>query len=65
MNLAVLNVLPLPGLDGGRLLLDLLEWGSGRPLPAKLVFWIHGIGMTIILLGIAALMAAESIELLR
>ena len=33
MNLAVLNLLPLPGLDGGRLLVDLLESVSGRRLP--------------------------------
>ena len=65
MNLAVLNFLPLPGLDGGRLLLDVLEWSSGRPLPANLVFWIHGVGMSIILLLIVFVMASESIELLR
>ena len=65
MNLAILNLLPLPGLDGGRLLLDGLEWISGRPLPPKLTFWIHGLGMLVILTFIVAVMASESIDLLR
>ena len=65
LNLAVLNLLPLPGLDGGRLLVDGLEWISGKPLPPKLTFWIHGLGMLVILVFIIVVMASESIDLLR
>jgi RIP metalloprotease RseP len=36
INLAVLNSLPLPLLDGGQLVLLLLEGLRGRPLPDKL-----------------------------
>ena len=36
INLAVLNALPLPLLDGGQFLLLLIEGLRGRPLPHKL-----------------------------
>jgi RIP metalloprotease RseP len=36
INLAVLNSLPLPLLDGGQLALLLLEGLRGRPLPERL-----------------------------
>ncbi|MFM9110492.1 MAG: site-2 protease family protein, partial [Prochlorococcaceae cyanobacterium] len=35
INLAVLNALPLPLLDGGQFLLLLLEGVRGRPLPQR------------------------------
>lgn len=65
MNLAVLNCLPLPGLDGGRLCLDVLEFVSGKALPSKLLFWVHGVGMVFILVFIVVVMASESLDLLR
>ncbi len=33
LSLGVLNLLPIPILDGGHLLFDLIEWVRGRPLP--------------------------------
>jgi regulator of sigma E protease len=33
INLAVLNLLPIPALDGGKLYLTLIEWISGKKLP--------------------------------
>jgi regulator of sigma E protease len=35
VNLAVLNLLPLPVLDGGHILLALIEWITGRPIHRK------------------------------
>ena len=34
-NLGIMNLLPIPGLDGGRLLLYLIEAIMGRPVPKK------------------------------
>lgn len=35
INLGIFNLLPLPGLDGGKLLFLLIEGVRGRPLPAR------------------------------
>lgn len=35
VNLGVLNLLPIPVLDGGHLLFFLFEWGLGRPVELK------------------------------
>ncbi len=40
VNLAILNLLPLPVLDGGHIMFALLEWARGRPLSARTVGWI-------------------------
>ena len=35
-NLALMNLLPIPVLDGGALLFCAIEWARGRPLPSQL-----------------------------
>jgi regulator of sigma E protease len=37
INLALLNLLPLPVLDGGHIVFSLIEWIMRRPLPTRLV----------------------------
>ena len=44
-NLGVLNLLPLPALDGGRILFILLEILRGKPIPREKEGLIHTIGM--------------------
>lgn len=44
VNLVVLNILPLPALDGGRFVLVLIEKIKGSPLPHKVEAWINGLG---------------------
>lgn len=39
INLAVINLLPIPVLDGGRIVFLLAEKVRGRPLPEKAVLW--------------------------
>jgi len=39
LNLAVLNVIPLPALDGGKLLFILIEKVTGKPIHYKGEFW--------------------------
>jgi regulator of sigma E protease len=41
VNLAVLNVIPLPILDGGQALFNTIEAIIGRPLPEKVKIYIH------------------------
>jgi len=35
VNLAVLNMLPLPVLDGGHIVMAIYEWVRGKPLPSR------------------------------
>ena len=41
VNLALLNMLPLPVLDGGHITLSLIEWIRRRPVHAKFLEWIQ------------------------
>lgn len=49
-NLGIMNLLPIPGLDGGRLLLYLIEAIMGRPVPKEKEGIINFIGFIFILL---------------
>lgn len=51
LNLGVINLLPLPALDGGRLLLLLLEALRGKPLPREKEGMVHAIGF-LLLIGV-------------
>lgn len=49
LNLAVLNIVPFPALDGGRLLFLGLEAVTRRKVKAEVEKWVHTIGMIILL----------------
>lgn len=49
LNLGFLNLLPIPVLDGGVLILTLIEGVSGRELPDKALYYIQAVGVTILL----------------
>jgi regulator of sigma E protease len=50
VNLALLNLLPLPVLDGGHITLSLIEWIRRRPVHAKILNMIQS-GFAILLIG--------------
>lgn len=56
LNLAVINMLPLPALDGGRLLMVGIEAIIRRPLNPRYVGWVNlvGFGMLIVLMIIVS-----------
>jgi regulator of sigma E protease len=49
LTLAIMNVLPIPALDGGRLFVTLLYRGLRRPLTKKIEDRIHGTGFALIM----------------
>ncbi|MEK7550369.1 MAG: M50 family metallopeptidase [Patescibacteria group bacterium] len=55
VNLAILNILPFPALDGGRLLFIFIEKIIGRKVVPKVEAAIHSIGMIILLILILAI----------
>jgi regulator of sigma E protease len=51
VNLALVNLLPLPVLDGGHIILNLWAWITRRPIPAAVVRWLVNLfGVLLILL---------------
>lgn len=60
MNLGVMNLLPIPALDGGRILFLLIELIRGKRIDANAEAMIHFIGI-VILLGIMVLVAFKDI----
>ena len=60
VNLAVMNLLPLPALDGGRLLFLLIELIRHKPVPAKYEGYVHA-GAFVVLLVLMAVVALHDV----
>ncbi len=54
VNLAVFNLLPIPALDGSKVIFCLIEWIFKKPVPRKVEAIIHAVGF-ILILGFALL----------
>lgn len=48
--IAITNLLPLPALDGGRVIFIILEAIRGKPVPPEKEGLVHGIGLMVLLL---------------
>ncbi len=53
LNLAVINMLPVPALDGGRLLFVAAEAATGKKIPDSWAGYMNGVGMLLLLLLMA------------
>ena len=60
INLGIINLLPLPALDGGRILFNIIEMAVGRAVPAKVEGIIHTVGL-ILLLGLIAVITVKDV----
>lgn len=49
VNLGIMNLLPIPGLDGSRLLFQLLEIVRGKPVKRELEGTIHLVGIALLM----------------
>ena len=54
VNLAMFNLLPIPALDGSKVIFCLIEWIFRKPVPRKIEAVIHAVGF-ILILGFAVL----------
>ncbi len=61
LTLAIMNILPLPALDGGRLWLTLFSRGIGKRMSAKVEETINAVGM-FVLLGLIVLITLVDIH---
>lgn len=64
-TLGLMNLLPLPALDGGRIVFILIEMITGHAVPKKVEGYIHGAGMVILLILMVLIMFNDVINLLR
>ncbi len=65
LNLAVLNVLPIPALDGGRLLFIVIEKLTGKKVNSAFERTTHQIGMVVLLLLVVLISINDIMRLAR
>ena len=69
VNLAVMNLLPIPALDGGRIFLLLITWVietlTRRKLNPKFEAYIHGAGMVLLLALMAFVMLNDIVRIVK
>ncbi|MCX6780606.1 MAG: RIP metalloprotease RseP [Candidatus Magasanikbacteria bacterium] len=65
INLGVLNILPIPALDGGRALFVIIESVSRRKVRAELEGIIHTVGFVLLMLLVIAVTYRDIVGLLK
>ena len=65
INLAIINIFPLPALDGGRIVFVLLEWvRRGKRISPKTEGLIHAIGFILLMAAILAITYQDIIRII-
>jgi regulator of sigma E protease len=66
INLAIVNILPFPMLDGGRIVFVVIEWiRRGKRISPEKEGLIHLIGLAVIVAGIVAISANDILRLIE
>lgn len=55
LNLAVINLIPFPALDGGRILVVIIEAIRRKAIKARTINWVNGIGFLILIIFMIAI----------
>ena len=63
INLAIINLLPFPALDGGRLLFVAIEAVIRRPIKPAVVQWANGIGFLLLIILMVVVTGHDIIKL--
>jgi regulator of sigma E protease len=63
LSLAIINILPFPVLDGGHLLIIIIEWIARREIPIKVKVAIQNAGFVILLMLMAFIIYNDIINL--
>ncbi len=64
INLGIMNLLPIPALDGGRMLTILVEMVTRKRIPPKIEGIINGVGLAVLLLLSFVIMIKDVIQLI-
>ncbi|UCD10282.1 MAG: site-2 protease family protein [Dehalococcoidales bacterium] len=66
MNLAIVNLFPLPALDGGRIAFVLLQWiRRGKRISPKTEGWVHVIGFVLLMIFFLAITFQDILRIIR
>ena len=65
VNLGVVNLLPIPALDGGRLVFLIIEAIRRKPIKPEHEGWVHAIGMFVLLAFMAIISINDIIRLFQ
>ncbi|MCL2883931.1 MAG: site-2 protease family protein, partial [Oscillospiraceae bacterium] len=65
INVGIFNLLPLPALDGGRLLFVAAEGISRRKVPAKFESLVHAVGFALLILLMIVIAFSDVFKLFR
>ncbi len=65
LNLAIINLFPLPALDGGRIAFVLLEWvRRGKRVSPKIEGLIHVIGFALLMVAFLAITYQDIVRII-
>jgi regulator of sigma E protease len=65
VNLALINLIPIPALDGGRLLFVIIEAIIGRPLNPKIAERVNAVGFALLILLMVVVSAHDIYTLIK
>ena len=66
INLAIINILPFPMLDGGRIVFVAIEWvRRGKRIPPEKEGLVHMVGLAVIIAGVVAISANDIMRLIE
>lgn len=65
INLAIINFLPFPALDGGRIIFLFIEKICGRAVPEKVEAMVHNIGFALLMVLIVLVTYRDVLKLFR
>ena len=63
LNLGIINLLPLPALDGGRLVFLIINLITGKRVSTKVESTVHGVGMLLLLAFMAFIVVKDILRL--
>jgi regulator of sigma E protease len=64
INLAIINLIPFPALDGGRIAMVIIEKIIRRPIPPKVVSWVNNVGFTLLIILMIVVTTHDILRLL-
>ncbi|MCM1155946.1 MAG: RIP metalloprotease RseP [Roseburia sp.] len=65
VNLGIINLLPIPALDGGRLVFMFIEVFRGKPVPPEKEGMVHFAGMVVLMLLMVFVMYNDIVKLIH